>query len=134
MSLNDKDIRICLLAYLLTAVSLAWGHESGPEYIDNFNTDIRLTAEGVLEIRHDIQYHAHGDEIRRGLFFELPDEVGPLSGFTARIDGVEVEPDLDDGAIVVAASEPLAVQRIHSMQVSYLAASPLREVAGGASA
>ncbi|HKL53445.1 MAG TPA: DUF2207 domain-containing protein [Wenzhouxiangellaceae bacterium] len=134
MSLNDKDIRICLLAYLLTAVSLAWGHESGPEYIDNFNTDIRLTAEGVLEIRHDIQFHAHGDEIRRGLFFELPDEVGPLSGFTARINDRDVEPDFDDGAIVVAAPEPLAVQQIHRMQVGYRAEVPLREISGGGSA
>lgn len=134
MILNGKDIRICLLAYTLTAVSLAWGHESGPEYIDTFNTELMLTAEGMLEVRHDIQFHAHGDEIRRGLFFELPDEVGPLSGFTAQIDGREVELDFDDGAIVVAAPEPLAVQQTHRMQVSYRGEVPLREVSGGRSA
>ena len=131
MSFTDKDPRICLLAYGLTVVSLAWGHESGPEYIDNFDTEMRLSAEGVLEIRHDIQFHAHGDEIRRGLFFELPDEVGPLSDFTARINDREVELDFDDGAIVVAAQEPLAVQQTHRMQVNYTAQVPLREIAGG---
>lgn len=133
MRINDKDLRICLMAYALTAVSLAWGHESGPEYIDNFDTEMRLSAEGVLEIRHDIQFHAHGDEIRRGLFFELPDEVGPLSDFTARINDREVELDFDDGAIVVAAQEPLAVQQTHRMQVNYTAQVPLREIAGGKS-
>jgi len=127
-------IRICACVVVFAAALPGQAHTDGPEFIESFDTQLTMRPDGTLEIFHDVRFHAHGDEIRRGLFFELPDDVGPLSGFTARIDGVEVEPDLDDGAIVVAASEPLAVQRIHSMQVSYLAASPLREVAGGASA
>ena len=131
MRLNDKDLRICLVAYLMTAVSLAWGHEQGPEYIEALDTRLTITPSGMLEIAHDIRFHPHGDEIRRGLFFDLPDEVGPLSGFSARINGREVEHDLDDGAIVVASPEPLAIQQTHRMQVSYRAAAPLREVSGG---
>lgn len=127
-------IRICACILVVATASPGRAHTDGPEFIESFDTRLTMRPDGTLEIFHDVRFHPHGDEIRRGLFFELPDEAGPLSGFTARIDGAEVEPDLDDGAIVVAASEPLAVQQIHSMQVSYRATTPLREVSGGASA
>lgn len=131
MPFNDKDLRVCLLAYLLTVGSLAWGHGSGAEYIEDFNTEMEFTAEGMLLIRHDVRFHAHGDEIKRGLFFKLPDEVGPISGFTAQINGVEVDPEIDEGAIIVAAPEPLAVQQNHRIQASYQARAPLREDSSG---
>jgi len=131
MRLTDKDLRICLLAYLLTAASLAWCHDSGPEYIEDFDTEMKFTAEGTLEIHHDVRFHAHGDEIRHGLFFKLPDEVGPISGFRAQINGVEVEPEIDEGAIILAAAEPLDVQQSHRIQASYRARVPLRQDSAG---
>ena len=127
-------IRICACVLFVAAALPGQAHTDGPEFIESFGTQSTMRPDGSLQIFHDVRFHPHGDEIRRGLFFELPDEVGPLSAFTARINGEDIEPDLDDGAIVVAAAEPLAVQQIHSMQVSYLAALPLREVSGGASA
>jgi len=130
----SSSLRVCFCAWLLATAVAGRAHTDGPEFLESFDTQLIMRPDGTLEIAHDIRFHPHGDEIRRGLFFELPDEVGPLSGFTARIDDREVEPDLDDGGIVVAAPEPLAVQQTHRMQVRYLATTPLREVSGGASA
>ncbi len=124
MKLNDKDLRTCLFAYALGAVSLAWGHDTGPEYIESFDTRLEITEGGALDIAHVIDVHPHGDEIRRGLFFELPDDVGPLTEFRASIGGEPVEPDFDDGAIVVAAAEPLARHETHRFEVRYRAAAP----------
>lgn len=124
-------IRICACILVVAAALPGQAHIDDPEFIESFDTRLTMRPDGTLEIFHDVRFHPHGDEIRRGLFFELPDQVGPLSGFAARINGEDVEPDLDDGAIVVAAPEPLAVQQIHSMQVSYRATAPLREVPGG---
>jgi hypothetical protein len=124
MKLNDKDLRICLFAYALSAASLAWGHDTGPEHIEAFDTRLDITDGGALDIAHVIDVHPHGDEIRRGLFFELPDDVGPLSDFRASIGGEPVEPDFDDGAIVVAAAEPLARHETHRFEVRYRAAAP----------
>jgi len=134
MSGMERNLGICLFAGLFWGALSAWGHESGSEYIESFDTRLNISSNGALEISHDIEFHPHGDEIQRGLFFELPDDIGPLSGFTARIDGRVVEHDLDDGVIVVAATEPLAIQQNHRMQVTYRAEAPLREISDGASA
>jgi len=54
MRITDKDLRICLIAYTLTAVSLAWGHDSGPEYIETFDTTLEIRESGapVRDSRH----------------------------------------------------------------------------------
>jgi len=124
MRITDKDLRICLIAYTLTAVSLAWGHDSGPEYIETFDTTLEIRESGALAISHVIDVHPHGDEIRRGLFFELPDGVGPLSDFRVLLNGERVAPAFDDGAIVVAAAGPLARHETHRFELDYRARSP----------
>lgn len=118
--------------WLVTAAVSSGAHTDGPEFIESIDTQLVIGADGVLDVAHDIRFHPHGDEIRRGLFFELPDDVGPLSGFAARINDRDVEPERDGDALIVAAPEPLPVQRSHRMQISYRAAVPLRETSGGA--
>lgn len=127
-------IRICVCLFLVTTTLPCWAHTDGPEFIESFDTQLTMQADGTLEIEHDVRFHAHGEEIRRGLFFKLPDEVGPISGFEARLNGVEVTPEIDEGAIVVAGAEPLAVQQIHRIQASYRARVPLRERSEGVAA
>lgn len=132
MRLRDKDLRICLIAYALTAASMAWGHESGDEFIDTFDTRLEIREDGALGITHIIDVHPHGDEIRRGLFFELPDEVGPLDRFSAALNGQAIAPDFDDGAVIVAADAPLALHETHRFEVRYRAGSPWWADASGA--
>jgi len=132
MNFNDKDLRICLFAGVLTAASLAWGHDSGPEFIDSFDTELQLDESGRMDITHVIDVHPHGDEIRRGVFFELPGHVGPLEGYSVTLNGEPIVPELDDGAIIVAAAEPLARHRTHRFVVRYRAEAPLGAESDGA--
>lgn len=131
MRLTDKDLRICLFAYALTAVSVAWGHEQGPEYIDSFDTALSVRNTGAVDVTHVIDVHPHGDEIRRGLFFELPEDVGALSDFSVRLGGEPIEPDFDDGALIAAADAPLPEHQIHRFVIRYRAAAPWWRTADG---
>ena len=124
---NNKDLRHCLLAYALTAVSLAWGHESGPEYIESFETVLELRESGQMDIRHVIDVHPHGDQIQRGVFFELPDDIGPLKGFSATLHGKAIEPERDSGDLIVAAADPLEMHASHRFEVAYRAPAPLEQ-------
>jgi hypothetical protein len=124
MKFDDRKPRICLFACVLATASLSWAHDTGPEHIESFDTRLVIGEDGALDITHVIDVHPHGDEIRRGVFFDLPDEVGPLSAFRASIAGESVEPEFDDGAIVVAAAEPLAHHETHRIEVRYRAAAP----------
>lgn len=133
MRFRDKDLRICLIAYALTAASLAWGHDSGPEFIDSFDTVLEIRESGALDVTHVIDVHPHGDEIRRGLFFELPDEIGPLGPLEATLNGEPVAPEFDDGAVIVAAEGALSLHQTHRFEVRYRADSPWwRESSGEA--
>ena len=125
--INDKDLRICLPAYALTAVSLAWGHESGPEYIESFDTVLELRESGQMDIRHVIDVHPHGDQIQRGVFFELPEDIGPLEGFSATLNGKAIEPERDSGDLIVAAADSLEMHASHRFEVEYRAPVPLEQ-------
>jgi len=129
MRITDKDLRICLMAYALTGVSLAWGHTSGPEFIESFDTMLEIRESGRMDIRHVIDVHPHGDEIRRGVFFELPDNLGPLEGFSATLNGKVIEPERDSGDLIVAAAEPLEIHASHRFEVEYRAPVPLEQSA-----
>lgn len=131
MKFNDQDLRICLVAYALTAASLAWGHKSGPEFIEAFDTELSLHASGQMNVSHVIEVHPHGDEIRRGIFFELPGDVGPLSDYSLTLDGRPLEPEVEDDTIIVAAAEPLAVHASHRFVLQYRARAPLWREPGG---
>jgi len=124
MKRMNKQLGVALLATLLTATSPLPAHDSGPEYIESFDTTLQILESGALAISHVVDVHPHGEEIRRGLFFELPDNVGPLGAFEVTLDGEPIEPDFDDGAIIVAAQQPLAVHRMHRFAVRYRAGSP----------
>lgn len=112
-----------LLTFVLIAVP-ALGHDTGPEFIESFDTTLELRKDGALSVRHVIDVHPHGDEIRRGLFFELPEDVGPLTDFAATLAGDPIEPELDDGDVIVAAAEPLATHQRHRFELRYRARSP----------
>jgi hypothetical protein len=120
----DKELKICLIAYALTAASIAWGHETGPEYIESFDTVLEIRDDGILDVAHRIEVHPHGNEIRRGLFFDLPDHVGPTGDYSVTLNGQAIAPSFDDGAIVVAAEAPLEVHRVHRFEVRYRADAP----------
>ena len=124
MNFIDKHFRVLLLSGLLSAALPLPAHDSGPEYIQSFDTTLQIRESGVLAVSHVVDVHPHGEEIRRGLFFELPDNVGPLGAFEVTLDGEPIEPDFDDGAIIVAAQQPLAVHRMHRFAVRYRAGSP----------
>ena len=123
----DNNLSVCLLAYALTAVSLAWGHESGPEYIESFDTVLEIRESGRLDITHSIDVHPHGDEIRRGVFFELPENIGPLEGFSATLNGKAIEPERDGDDLIVAAADPLEMHASHRFEVAYRAPVPLEQ-------
>ncbi|MGK7296750.1 MAG: DUF2207 domain-containing protein [Candidatus Wenzhouxiangella sp. M2_3B_020] len=125
MKLDDRDLRICLFAYALTAVSLAFGHDDGPEFIESLDTGVQLRESGVLDVTHVIDVHPHGDEIRRGLFFELPGDIGPLGGFSVTLNGKAIDPEFDDGAIVAASERPLNRHQRHRFVIRYRADAPL---------
>jgi hypothetical protein len=122
---DSKLITVTSLVLLaVLAVTPARGHDTGPEFIESFDTTLDIEEGGGLSIRHVIDVHPHGDEIRRGLFFELPEDVGPLSDFAASLDGEPVAPEFDDGAVIVASAEPLATHRTHRFTLRYRAGSP----------
>jgi len=120
----DKDLKICLIAYALTAASIAWGHDTGPEFIESFDTVLEIRDDGELDITHIIDVHPHGDEIRRGVFFDLPDHVGPMGGYSATLNGNSIEASFDDGAIIVAGAAPLELHRLHRFELRYRADAP----------
>lgn len=125
MKLDNRDLRICLFAYAMTAVTLAWGHDDGPEFIESFDTGVQLRASGALEVTHVIDVHPHGEEIRRGLFFELPNDIGLLGGFSVTLNGKEIDPEFDNGAIVAASEQPLDRHQHHRFVIRYRAEAPL---------
>jgi len=147
MTSYDRDLGRCLSAWLLAAASIAWGHDTGPEFIESFDTrleisdagalavyhiiDVHPTKTGALAVRHRIDVHPHGDEIRRGLFFELPEQVGPLHGFAAALNGEALAPEVDDGTIILAAEAPLQTHKTQRFELSYRAASPWWRTADG---
>lgn len=122
--MRDHVSRICLMSYVLTAASIAWGHIEGPEYIESFDTTLEIRESGALDVAHVIDVHPHGEAIRRGLYFALPEHIGPLADVSATLGGRAVEPEFDDGAITVAAAEPLERHESHRFEVRYLAGSP----------
>lgn len=127
----EQASRLLIAAGLVLAAANSQAHESGDEYIDAFDTRLELVRDQGLVVSHRIGIHPHGDEIRRGVFFELPEDVGPLNGFEAWIDGQAVAPEIDDGKIVVAAGADLDRHRLHLLEVRYRAPVPLRERGDG---
>ena len=115
---------------MLTAPEIR-AHDSGPEFIESFETRLEIGQSGDLAIRHVIDVHPHGEEIRRGLFFELPDHIGPLSGFFGRLEDEPIELEFEEGAVIVAASEPLATQQSHRFTLGYHADAPWSLEEGG---
>ncbi|MDZ7789271.1 MAG: DUF2207 domain-containing protein [Xanthomonadales bacterium] len=124
MQIIHRVLRTGLIVCALAAASLAQGHESGPEFIESFDTTLELGDDGALAVSHAIDVHPHGDEIRRGLFFELPESLGPLSDFSATLDGEPIELEFDDGAVIVAAADQLATHQSHRFVLRYRAHSP----------
>ena len=124
MQIIHRGLRAGLIVCALAAASLAQGHESGPEFIESFDTMLELGDDGALAVSHVIDVHPHGDEIRRGVFFELPESVGPLSDFSATLDGEPIELEFDEGAAIVAAADPLAMHQSHRFVLNYRADSP----------
>jgi len=131
MTSYDRDLGRCLSAWLLAAASIAWGHDTGPEFIESFDTRLEISDAGALAVYHIIDVHPHGDEIRRGLFFELPEQVGPLHGFAAALNGEALAPEVDDGTIILAAEAPLQTHKTQRFELSYRAASPWWRTADG---
>ncbi|MGB0514763.1 MAG: hypothetical protein ACPGJE_07980, partial [Wenzhouxiangellaceae bacterium] len=119
--------------WLLSALWLAWSahaHDSGPEHLVSFDTELALRSDGTLEVSHRVVLHPHGDEIRRGLNFKLPEAQQDLTSFRASIDGAPVAPEFDDGHLVVAAEQPLATHQDHVMQIQYRSGIPFRRRGG----
>ncbi len=112
------------LLFCVLAGAPAQGHDSGPEFIESFDTTLELREDGVLSVRHVIEVHPHGEEIRRGVYFELPEDVGPLTDFAASLAGEPIDAEVDDGDVIVAAAEPLATHRMHRFELRYRAQSP----------
>ena len=132
MKMVNRFVRAALLTIVLAAASSAQGHDSGPEFIESFDTTLDIHEDGAMAVTHVIDVHPHGNEIRRGLFFELPDDVGPLSGFVATLGDDPIDLKFDDGAVVVAAAEPLAIQETHRFVLRYRAESPWWQTSSGA--
>jgi hypothetical protein len=114
----------CALFLGLLAAPAVQAHESGPEFIDSFDTTLEVREGGELAVTHVIDVHPHGEEIRRGVFFELPEDVGPLTGFSATLGGEPIELEFDDGAVILAAAEPLATHQSHRFVLRYRADAP----------
>ena len=73
MRIIYRVLRTGLIVCALAAASLAQGHESGPEFIESFDTMLELGDDGAIAASYAIEVHRHGDEIRRGVFFKLPE-------------------------------------------------------------
>jgi len=128
---------IDLVFWLPFALLIAlWGtngaraHDSGPEHLVSFDTELTVRPDGALEIRHRVAFHPHGDEIRRGLYFELPDIQEDLRSFRATIDETPVTPEFDDGNVIVATKQPLATHQDHVMLIQYRSGIPFRRRGG----
>ncbi|MEX2498937.1 MAG: DUF2207 domain-containing protein [Wenzhouxiangellaceae bacterium] len=128
MSNRIVKFAVGLLALLAASAS---AHEGDSEFIESFATELRLDRQGSLAVTHRVEVHPHGDEIRRGVYFEPPDAIGPRSGYAATVDGRTVEPEFDDGAVILAAADHLAVHETHRLELSYRAEVPFRQLSDG---
>ena len=72
------------IAMLLAELAIA--HDTGPEHLVSFDTELTVQTDGTLDVVHRVAFHPHGDEIQRGLYFELPDAQQELHAFRTTID------------------------------------------------
>lgn len=105
-------------------IATASTHEDGPEYIEAFQTELRLDADGGLTVVHTATVHPHGNEIRRGLFITLPDAIGPITDASAQVNQQPVPATRDDGKLIAAAASPLALHTSHRITMRYHARAP----------
>ncbi|WP_417694962.1 DUF2207 domain-containing protein [Roseibium sp.] len=95
---------ICLLAVLLGCALLSTRADAN-EAITNFHAAIDVAEDGTLTVTEEITVQAEGDQIRRGIYRDLPLIFEMASGRKARA-GFELVSVERDGA-----SEPYRVER-----------------------
>ena len=75
------------VAALLAAVTLSLfsAQSLGSEYIESFHSDIKVTADGDLEVTESIRVHAEGKSIRRGIYRDFPTRYRDKNGLTKTV-------------------------------------------------
>jgi hypothetical protein len=96
-----------VLITLLFALFLALPARAA-ETIDNFTSSIVLGTDGSVEVTETIEVNAEGDEIRHGIYRDIPTELTNPDGSTLRA-GLDVRTVSRDGH-----SEPYAIEGLGS--------------------
>ncbi len=114
---------VLILMAVLVLPALAWAEER----IESIETTLTLDENGALTVRQAITAFAEGGEIKRGIFFELPQRLGRLSDFTVTRNGRAEPFDLvgdDDETLRIGDRDVFLETGRHDYVVTYRAERP----------
>ncbi len=78
---------ILAMAFLAVAFASFASTTLADEAVDAISTQIVINRAGTADVKHRIVVRAEGDEIKRGIYFEIPDSIGPVKTVSVRRDG-----------------------------------------------
>jgi len=96
----NYSIKQCIYALLLV-FSCTHACAGAREYIEFFDSTITVEKSGMLDVRERIIVHAEHDQVKRGIFRELPLVYSDGAGLLKRISYELVECTLDGNTIPV---------------------------------
>lgn len=129
---SEKRSRNLALAVFLAFATLS--QASAEERIGSFATRIDIADNGAAAVTHEISVRAEGDEIRRGIFFEIPDGVGRIEDIRVARNGAPEPFALDGDELRIGDEGVFLEDGAHDYAVSYRAASPFLELKDGTAA
>lgn len=94
------------------------------EEVSALTTRIAFDAQGAAQVRHQITVRAEGDEIKRGIFFDIPSALGPISDVDVTRDGAEEPWELDDGSLRIGEEDVFLDPGAYRYEIRYRAATP----------
>jgi len=121
---------LAILALLASASAPAWAQD-GPERFESVETEFAIRPDGTLEARHVIEIVARGEEIKRGIYLEFPDEIGRVRNVRATRNGAPEKWEWDDGDLIIADLDVRIPAGPHTYVLTYEAERPLvRDLTG----
>lgn len=118
-----RFLSILLLCALGLSAPPARAQQEG---LDRVETEIRIAEDGTADVRHQIRFTARGDQIRRGLFFNLPKALGPVQDIRVFRDDAEEAFEFDDRRLRIGDEDVLLRPGPYRYDIRYRLPQPFR--------